>query len=644
MKCAFARVVCISAIHVLACSSSAAWMSSPMSWSPDSRWLCYTVSFDPAAETFQAGWLLGPIESRQESPAAPESTRKDLAGCAVFRIWAADQTGQSTVLIEESRWPLSAPAWGPLGRSLAFTRFIPESASQAGTSVTGRVEVVLQRGLDEKKVIWTSPEFVLDEAARAALPNHRCAWSPDGAYLAVPRPGRVPSIDIVRTDSGKRVHILNHAILPAWSPNGTMCAYIRRGIGNHSLEIVSRRGQLFTEPREIHSTGPVTAAPCWAADGRSILVVAEKPTGQTREFELVRCALDSTEPARVLNLVADPVRRAAKRRGVAIDFDKDAEVSCYAADLENRDSELVWTLLRDPRVHRRIDPVDPSLRIGAVAVSPDGQCVAVRFGDPDALSHPAIHAIEGEQTRLLVPDLAARRQWLKLLSTTAARVLRGALPPVVVDGSSFERPTILPLPGELAGPGSLATRLAQIAELGEPMLPARAAPENGSPADSEARLLLNYLRGDIPAASADLDALEAETADFDKRLSILSMRAMIRWAQGDPEQARQIIAYLVANTGTATERIEDTPLGPVISKVVSPAQAWAAFLSLRVGQAQAQAAEPPPPERIDPLDPFALPGQRRLLELPEFPILEPGGAGVPFAPLPAPDLDPAARP
>ena len=67
-------------------------------------------------------------------------------------------------------------------------------------------------------------------------------------------------------------------------------------------------------------------------------------------------------------------------------------------------------------------------------------------------------------------------------------------------------------------------------------------------------------------------------------------------------------------------------------------QAWAAFLSVRVGQAQAQAAEPPPPERIDPLDPF------RLLELPEFPILEPGGAGVPFAPLPAPDLDPAARP
>ncbi len=78
------------------------------------------------------------------------------------------------------------------------------------------------------------------------------------------------------------------------------CAFIRRGIGNHSLEIVTRRGQGFSEPRELLATGPVTAAPFWDGDGRSILVVAEMTTSRSREFELVRCPLDSGEPAELL--------------------------------------------------------------------------------------------------------------------------------------------------------------------------------------------------------------------------------------------------------------------------------------------------------------------------------------------------------
>jgi WD40-like Beta Propeller Repeat len=648
MKVPFVRLVCLIAIHALASPSRAAGMSSPMSWSPDSRWLAYTASYDPAAETTRPGWLLGSLAGNPESTAAGASTRKDLAGSAGFRIWAGDQNGRSTVLIEESRWPLSAPAWSPLGRSLAFSRFVPESASPAGNSQPGRLELVIQRSLDEKKVIWTSPEFVLDEATRAALPDHRAAWSPDGAYLAIPRPGRVPSVDIIRSDSGKRVHILDHAILPAWSPNGTMCAYIRRGIGSNSLEVVSRRGQAFGEPRELRSTGPVTAAPFWNTDGQSILVVSEITTSPIRDFVLIRCALDSSEPAQILNLVPDPVKRVAKLRGIAIDFDKEAEVCFHAADLENRDSELVWTMLRDPRLHRRSHPVDPSLRIGAVSVSPDGHCAAVRFGDPDALSHPALYGAEAEQTRLLVPDEIARREWLKMLSTTAARLLRAGLPPVVASGSTFERLTVLPLPHELAGLGSLGPRLARIAEFGEALLPARSKLHQSNSTDTEARLLFSYLRGDIRGAAADLDALDQETTDSDQRLSILSMRALIRWAQGDPDQASQIIAYLVSTTGTATENVEDTPLGPAVGKFVSPAQAWAAFLSVHAAAAaQSQGAVAPATPDVDLFDPLGGAGQRRLLEPPPFPAFEPGGAAGPFAPLaplPAPDLDPAPRP
>ena len=148
---------------------------------------------------------------------------------------------------------------------------------------------------------------------------------------------------MIRTDSRKRVHILDHAILPTWSPDGSICAYIRHGIGNNSLEIIRRRGQVFSEPRELLSTGAATAAPVWSCRRPIDLDRFREDVGPNRELELVRCPLDSSEPARVLNLLPDPLKRVAKLRGIAIDFDKDAEMSFHAADLENRESEIIST-------------------------------------------------------------------------------------------------------------------------------------------------------------------------------------------------------------------------------------------------------------------------------------------------------------
>lgn len=387
----------------------------------------------------------------------------------------------------------------------------------------------------------------------------------------------------------------------------------------------------------------MTAAPFWSADGRSILVVAEKISKRPPDFELVRCPLDSSEPARVLSLLPDPLKRVAKLRGIAIDFDREADLGVHAADLENRDSELVWSMLSDPRIQGRFHPVDSSLRIGAVSVSPDGQCAAVRFGDPLYLSHPALFHTDGEQTRLLVPDEAARRDWLRVLSTAAVRILKIGLPPFVVDGSTYERPNILPLPGELAALGNMGTRLAHLADLSESLLKARGDEHEGPPSEAEARLFFNYLRGDFRTAAADLEALDRQTTDFDQRLSILSTRALLRWAQGDHDLARQMIGYLVSTTGTASQRIEDTPLGPVSTRFVSPAQAWASFLSTRVAQAEAQVNQPGPAASIDPFEPLIGVGQGRLLDFPpDLPRGEP--AGGPFAPVPAPDFNPPARP
>ena len=260
---------------------------------------------------------------------------------------------------------------------------------------------------------------------------------------------------------------------------------------------------------------------------------------------------------------------------------------------------MIANILRDGQLHRRFHPVDPSIRIGAIAVSPDGLCVAVRLWDCDRLSHPALWSTQSEQTRLLVPDRSARNEWIKLLVTAAERVLSGSLAAIVVEGQTVARPTILPLPGELAGPGSDVVRLWRIADLGQKSLFAGDQPAERSKGDIEPRLLFNYLRGDFRAAAADLELLDAETTDLDGRQNLLGLRALLRWARGDLDEAKRMIDYLVSTTGTADRRVEYTALGPVFTKVVSPAQAWAGFLATKAAQARTEL-----PQTGEGRDPF----------------------------------------
>jgi hypothetical protein len=189
--------------------------------------------------------------------------------------------------------------------------------------------------------------------------------------------------------------------------------------------------------------------------------------------------------------------------------------------------------------------------------------------------------------------------------------------------------------------GNVGSRLARIAEMAQTVLPDRDEPASGSASDTEARLLFNYVRGNLRAASDDLDVLDRETTEYRQRLSLLYLRAILRWAQGKHDEARKVIEYVVANIGTATERLEETPLGLVVTKVVSPEQAWAAFLSTKVEQAHA--LEPDSAAGQSMLEKITGSSRRVQAELPDFPAFEPAGPGGPFAPIPAPDFNPPAR-
>jgi Tol biopolymer transport system component len=635
MNLAFIHLGLLGFLRVAASAFVAAWVSSPMSWSPDGEWLSYTVVTTGEADELPPGWIFRTADDDADSQAEPaplQSGRGTGAFTPIYRIWATQPGHRASVLIEESHWPLSAPAWSPRGRSMAFGRFVPESIEPTQSIQKGRYEVVIQDALDRKRVVWSSSDFELDPITRVGLPQLVCSWSADGIYLAIPRPGRQPAIEIVRTDTKKRVHRIEGACLPSWSPDGSRCAFIRQEGTAHQLQYIERSGQSFGEPRVVAS-GAIASAPHWSGDNRSIFAVVERATAGARDLEIERFALEPNGVTRLMPLTPDPARRRATIRGFAIDFDREGERCFYSVDLEGRDCELAWSIPRDRLTHKRFHPLDVSQRIKGIAVSPDGQSVAVRFATDSGLTAPAIYDSETEQTTLLIPDEEARKNWLGFLAGTGRRILKATLPLAVVEGQSARRPTLLPLPGELPAIETTAGRLARLARYGSALITDLADANGRQPAgpfDIEARLFFHYLRAEYQAAATDLENLEPLVSDPRERLGLLSVRAQLLWLRGEKPEARGVIDYLVACEGPNRRLIEETPLGPVLTSYMNPYQAWARYLSTRASDQSEPKAPPNGELPADVLDP------RLQLQdnppIPEMPLIDRGAAPAPFSP------------
>jgi hypothetical protein len=647
-------------VRLIATAAVAGWVGSPMSWSPDARWLSYTAAPDSAAAERRPGWLFdatsvepATLDARVASDARGGGPPHAPAGAGTYRVWASQRDGGASVLIEESPWPLTAPRWSPRARSLAYGRFVPDSMEPQGPAPRGRLEVVIQDGLDRKRTLLAVPGMELDDEARARFPHVGPAWSPDGQFLAFPRPGHIPAVLIVRVDSRRVVQTLDHALLPSWSPDGAKLAFIHADEANaYSLHVLDRQGQTFSGPRAILPIGSIASPLGWGGDGRSILAVVERTRLRFPDLDLARIAPDSGESTRIFSLVPEVLRRMATIRGVAIDFDRNEELCFSSVELEGRDSELCWSVPRDQHTFKRFHPLDLSLRIVSLAIAPDGRAVAMRFGAPEGLSPPAVFELEpehvavGDRTTLIVPDEAARRAWIGLLVRTARSLLAVAMPPIVVDGKPVARPTVLPLPDELPAAPGVRGRFARLGRFGSSVCTTRRQPgtsasrvESGPDLDGELedRLFFDYLKGDYAAASADLEALEARVTARDRRLALLSLRSQILWAQGETERAREVADYLRDAVGGRVHRFEETPLGRSLTPTAEVGAPWARYLAARAGQPLAPtepAAEPIPEDRDDPLlvnpfGPFGPPG----LELRRDRV--PGDV-LPFAPnLPA---------
>ena len=537
-------------------------------WSPNGRWLAYSVAAPADPSEAASGWLLG---------GGPGPAQGWSATGLVFRVIVSEIASGHSVVLDESREPLSAPAWRPDGLALVFGR--------VATQPDGRVQLdyVTQDGLRTHHVV-ASQTLAAAAAAPLDLLRFGPTWSPDGRHLAVPGLRGI-GFSVVRADNGRLLKSVDDGLWPAWSPDGSRLAYV--GATQPAALLLLDAG--FGPSRKLVDVGQVYGAPCWSRDGRWLRLVTGRPEqrrfGNSSVVELVRVDAESGVRELITTLSFDPVRGGRTPLAVSYTLDQDGEDLFFAGFAESQPSSIVWFRPKTGETVNRFHPIDYATRVGGLALSSSGRMLAFRLGSPDATGPVGVWETATGRLTPLVPDDAARASWVNLLIRTAGDLLRASIPPALVAGKPVGRPTMLPIPGEIPKGQEIGVRLRRLGRIGRPLCE---RPNDLPPADPataallrEARLVFSYFLDDFPAALAALEEVEAKTVRSDERMRLLSLRSQILLGLGERDRARDIVDYLREADARRPRRIEWTPSGYVLSDASPGPTGRAEYLEMR---------------------------------------------------------------
>ncbi len=576
------RVVGMTSVVMLGC------LHAPVLWSPDGRWLAYTMAVRPGAPSLTPGWIFEAGREAERPLSWGDQAPRPAA--AIYRLWATRADTGASVVLEESRGPLTSPCWSPDGKALAFGRLVPEDDGRA------RFEVVVQEALDRKTVLFQRPCRELGDKS-ADLPSLAPAWSPSGSYLAVPVFEHALGLALIRADNGRLLKEEKDAYFPSWSPDGTKLAFLGGGDDAESLYVLDDN---FGPARHLAEIGRASQPPIWSRDGRSVAIVTRALSQRnlahpTQQSDLVRIQVE-TGKVETLTLNSDPGDRAKTYNGASFSFDRDGEELFYTIDVEGQPSVITWFQPRTRVTHKKFNPLDYTIRVGSLALAPKGGTLAFRAGPQGHLSPPAVYDLAANTVTPIVPDDAARVEWITTLIGAARPLLRGCLPPAIVEGRVVEHPTLLPIPREFDPNQETTLRLRRLGRIGRSLCDRPADAPPATPALEalldEARLFFDVLREDYRSALASLEAFETRTTDPEQRLRLLSVRAQIFLGQGQLERALETIAFLQSISRGEPRRVEMTPVGmrmtsdddPTGMKATSApvsGQGWPSYLALR---------------------------------------------------------------
>ncbi|MDB5351032.1 MAG: periplasmic component of the Tol biopolymer transport system [Planctomycetota bacterium] len=557
---------------------------SPVSWSPDGRWLAYVQEIRPVRLPITPGWLFR-VEAKEAvvDRAVLDATRP----ASLYRLWATKPDTGESVMLAESRGPLTSACWSRDGTGLAFGRLV------RGSDSTAQWETVIQDSPDRQRVVHrepvTGPEPSADKIQTLTL-----AWSPDGRILAAPKL-QPPGLLLLRATDGRVERSLDGALHPRWAPNDSRLAYVQAGRerGVYLLDIRQ-------ESRRLTDFAPESdrlPAPVWSRDGQSLLILrrtlgspSPDQKGTRSELQLVKSRADNGQTELAVNLVHDPIGREGTLLGSWFTLDPDGDDLFYATAMpDQRQAQITWSYQARPEeVHKRLNPYDESGILAALAACPGSRGLAFRVGERGIWSPPAVCDPDSERVLLLAPDDASRMEWVGRLLETMLLILRDQLPdPALVDGTPVERPSLLPSPGELEPGDPIWLRLGRLSRMGLQIV------GPSSPDKDELRLAFAYFARDYPAAIASVESLLTRADSADQRLRLLSVRAQIDLMRRDFDHARPLIDYLAKASVGPSHEIVETVARPRLRKLSDPRSGWPGFLSQKLDALKKPVIEQP---------------------------------------------------
>ena len=576
----------------------------------------------------EPGWIFatGPVAPRglQSLEPGPGSHARD----ATYRIYATSTAGEGTSLLEQSPRPLTAPSWSPDGRSLAFGRVAVGDAGDCS------LEVVVQDGLRQRRVLTrvplTEPEVLARSFTASAL-----VWSPDSRYLAVCGPPSSLGLTVIRADNGRVLKTVESATWASWSPDSNKLAFLISRDTSSSLYILN---DSFGPMRKLTDLGQSFQAPWWSRDGRTLLVATRRPSSQPRrggamnEACIARIRVTTGEIETAVRIGDDTDDRVRPFRSMSFAIDRDGEEMFFSADVETHAKMVIWYRLRNHETFKRDNPVDFTVKVGALALSPVSHTLGLRVGPQDDSSPLGLWEIDKDRFTPLAPDDASRIEWIVLLINSARRLLPATRP--VGQGSIAPTPSILPVPGESLTNSDPNKALPRIGRIGRPLCDRPASEGPAGPGLqaflNEARFFFDALRGAHRSAFSGLETLEQAATSADHLTRLLWLRGQLLLEMGETDRARDVASYLKSEGSRPRSRFEVTSEGPRLTKEVDESSGWADQLARAVAAAEKRGSKPVVDDdaMTDHPNPDAPPGAGR-----GFPIERDLDPGV-FAPTP----------
>ena len=536
-------------------------------WSSDGRWLAFTFTGTAQGAIPQPGWI---FETRP-SALLGDSSRPEGTEPQRTALYVAASDREDSWIVEESFGLITTPEWSPEGRSLAYGR-----VRRSGPGGPERFEIVIHETQGAGRIIDSRP--VTTPVAEFDVAKISLAWSPNGHYLAVGLPDSPPRTVVLRSDNGRVLKTIDDAFWPSWSPDSTRLALLR-GNEVHSL-LMTEAGPGATD--RLVELGRVFQPVFWSKDGKSVFCLARRNSVRiglgSGTIDYLRLNSRTGNLENRLALETDPVTRGRPLQNLTYALDREGVDLFYAREQEGQASSIVWSLPRNPETLARSHPLDRTVYVGALGLSPNSKTLGLRLGHAGVV---ALWDYPKDRLAPFVPDDAARIAWLTLLRDTSRRVLGTLLLPVAVLGKPVTRPTLFLVPGEVASNHETVFRLRRLARTARPLCEPDAADPRLARFFLECRLYFDMLLDDYASALRSLDRLDELTELPDQRLALLALRAQILLARGEWDRAREPIDYLVELDKQIATRFEVTPAGISLTPEPRPAQGWGKYLAQR---------------------------------------------------------------